>query len=466
MIDPVDASPGLLTDLYELTMAAAYVAEGIAEEPATFSLFVRDLPPSRGYLVAAGLDNVLGYLEVLRFTADDLAFLEGLGLFGPALLERLGELRFTGSVRAMPEGTIAFAGEPLLEVTAPMVEAQLVETFVLNQVTTGTTLASKAARYRHAARGRAVVDFAFRRTQGLDAAMHLVRAVTICGLAGTSNVAGARRHGVPVSGTMAHSFVQAHDDEGDAFRSFAGLFGSRSVLLVDTYDTGRGVEHAIEVARELQEEGRAPWAIRLDSGDLAALAHDARRRLDQQGFPDMQILVSGGLDEHAIETLLERDHAPIDGFGVGSDLGVSADAPVLDTVYKLVAFDGRPVRKLSVGKETWPCAKQVWRRPDWSADVLGLDGEVCPVAGGTPLLTEVMAEGARTVAGRATLEDASARFEAQWAELPEAFKRLREPARHEVIISPALERATRDVDARLPGPPHAGDAPDTGEDER
>ena len=466
MIDPVDAPPGLLTDLYELTMAAAYVAEGIAEKPATFSLFVRDLPRCRGYLVAAGLDNVLGYLEALRFTPDDLAFLEGQGLFGPALLDRLAQLRFTGSVRAMPEGTIAFAGEPLLEVTAPMVEAQLVETFILNQITTGTTLASKAARYRHAARGRAVVDFAFRRTQGLDAAMHLVRAVAICGLAGTSNVAGARRHGVPVSGTMAHSFIQAHEDEGDAFRSFASLFGSRSVLLVDTYDTRRGVEHALEVARELRDDGRAPRAIRLDSGDLAALAHDARRRLDEEGFPDMQILVSGGLDEHAIETLLERDHAPVDGFGVGSDLGVSADAPVLDTVYKLVVFDGRPVRKMSVGKETWPCAKQVWRRPDRRADVLGIHGERCPVAGGSPLLTEVMAGGARTAAGRATLEDAGARFEAEWDGLPEPFKRLREPARREVLVSAALERATREVDARLPVPPGAGGSPHTGENGR
>ncbi|HEX2117850.1 MAG TPA: hypothetical protein VHF91_01585, partial [Acidimicrobiales bacterium] len=205
----MDTSSGLLTDLYELTMAAAYVAEGMAEKPATFSLFVRDLPPARGYLVAAGLDAVLEYLETLRFTGEDMDYLGGLSLFGPEVLDRLAGLRFTGSVRAMPEGTMAFAGEPLVEVTGPVVEAQLVETFVLNQITTETTLASKTARYRHAARGRPLVDFAFRRAQGLDSAMKLVRAVAICGLAGTSNVAGGRRHGVPVSGTMAHSFIQA-----------------------------------------------------------------------------------------------------------------------------------------------------------------------------------------------------------------------------------------------------------------
>jgi len=448
----VEAPPGLLTDLYELTMAAAYVAEGLAEKPATFSLFVRELPASRGYLVAAGLDSALAYLEALRFTDDDLAFLDGLGFFGPAILDRLARLRFTGSVRAMPEGTVAFATEPLLEVTAPIVEAQLVETFLLNQITTETTLASKAARYRHAARGRAVVDFGFRRAQGLDSAMKLVRAVAICGLAGTSNVAGAQRYGVPVSGTMAHSFVQAHEDETAAFRAFADLFGSRAVLLLDTYDTLQGVEHAIDVARALRADGVELRGVRLDSGDLAALAHHARRRLDEAGFPGVQIVASGGLDEHLVEALVERACAPIDGFGVGSDMGVSADAPVLETVYKLVTFDGRPVRKLSLGKETWPGAKQVWRRRGhrW-ADVVALAGEPDPVPEGEPLLVEVMRDGTRTAAGRATLADAHARFEVQLAELPEPLKRLRDPARADVLTSPELQRMTRELDAQLHG---------------
>ena len=440
---------GLLTDLYELTMAAAYLDEGLAERPATFSLFVRDLPASRGYLVAAGLDPALAQLEALRFTDDDLAYLESLGLFGPELLEPLGRLRFTGSVRAMPEGTIAFGGEPLLEVTGPVIEAQLVETILLNQLTTGTTLASKAARYRHAARGRGLVDFAFRRAQGLDAAMHLVRAVAICGLGGTSNVAGARRYGVPTSGTMAHSFVQAHGDETSAFRAFANRFGEHTVLLVDTYDTEAGVTHAIDVARELRTRtGVTPRGIRLDSGDLAALAHDARRRLDEAGFPEMQILASGGIDEHDIAALVDQD-VPIDGFGVGSDLGVSADAPVLDSVYKLVAFDGRPVRKLSPGKATWPSAKQVWRRTTLGHDVLALADEPPPSRDAVPLLVEVMRDGVRTGAGNATLAEAAACFDAQWAALPDAVKALRDPAPWDVTPSPELDRQTLELDRQL-----------------
>lgn len=449
MICPVDTSSGLLTDLYELTMAAAYLDEGLADRPATFSLFIRQLPPARGFLVAAGLDAVLGYLETMRFTDEDLNFLGGLDLFGPAVLERLAGLRFSGSVRAMPEGTIAFAAEPLLEVTAPVIEAQLVETFILNQVTTETTLASKAARYRHAAQGRPLVDFAFRRAQGLDSAMKLVRAVAICGLAGTSNVAGARRFEVPVSGTMAHSFVQAHPDEASAFRAFARLFGSQTVLLVDTYDTHGGVEKAIEVARAMREEGTELRGIRLDSGDLAELARDARRRLDEEGFPEVRILASGGLDEHIIEALVEGDRAPLDGFGVGSDMGVSADAPVLDSVYKLVDFDGRPVRKLSTGKQTWPGAKQVWRGAGWSGDVLALVSEPAPASDAVPLLVEVMRDGERTAAGHATLADASARFEEQWGGLPEPVKRLRDPGRFAVGTSPGLEQLTGELDARL-----------------
>jgi nicotinate phosphoribosyltransferase len=450
----VDVPPGLLTDLYELTMAAAYVSEGMAEKPATFSLFVRALPPSRGYLVAAGLDSALAYLESLRFTRDDLEFLAGLDLFDSAALDRLERLRFTGSVRAMPEGTIAFAGEPLLEVTAPIVEAQLVETFLLNQLTTETTLTSKAARYRHAAGGRAVIDFAFRRAQGVDAGMKLARAIAICGLAGTSNVAAAQRYGLPVSGTMAHSFVQAHDDEAGAFRAFAELFESQAVLLVDTYDSIGGIERAIEVARALRaERGIEPRGIRLDSGDLAALAHHARRRLDEEGLMGMQIFASGGLDEHLIERLLQRDHAPIDGFGVGSDLGVSADAPVLDTVYKLVDFDGRPVRKLSPGKATWPCPKQVWRPSDWSGDVVAPADEPPPVADAEPLLVETMRDGIRTDAGRATLGDAHARFEAQWSGLPDRFKRLRGHTSMTVSVSPRLQQVIDELGVVLHGEP-------------
>jgi nicotinate phosphoribosyltransferase len=441
------ASNALLTDLYELTMVAAYVAEGIAERPATFSLFVRSLPPQRGYLVAAGLEAVLDYLESVRFDDDDLAVLDRLDLFDQSFLDHLAQLRFTGTVRAVGEGAIVFAEEPLLEVDAPIGQAQLAETFVLNQMTTGTTLASKAARYRHAARGRPVIDFGFRRAQGVDAAMAVARAVRICGLGGTSNVAGGHRFGVRTSGTMAHSFVQAYEDEAEAFRVFARHFGSAAVFLVDTFDTRRGVARAVEVARECRSRGLDVRGVRLDSGDFLALARDARRQLDEAGFPDMQILASGGIDEHAIERLLDAG-APIDGFGVGSSLAVSSDAPVLDSVYKLVAFAGRPVRKTSEGKVTWPGQKQVWRGDDH--DVLGLADEEGPGTG-TPLLEEVMHDGRRTDAGRADLAAASARFEDHWSRLPAAVRRLSDPDPWPVRPSAALERLTADVDARRAG---------------
>lgn len=441
---PWPGTPALLTDLYQLTMAAAYRAEGIAEVVATFSLFVRDLPASRGYLVAAGLDAALGYLEALRFDRDDLDYLARLPWFGDELASRLSGLRFTGSVRAVPEGTVVFADEPLLEVTAPVIEAQLAETALLNQLTTGTSLATKAARYRHAAGGRQVADFALRRCQGMDAGMHLSRAAAICGMQTTSNVAAARRFGLTPSGTMAHSFVQAHDDEVEAFRAFSRLFGSHSVFLVDTADTARGIENAVTVALEMRERGQHLQAVRIDSGDLVALTRLARVRLDAAGLSEVGIMLSGGLDEHQIAAILAAG-APVDSFGVGSDLGVSADAPVLNSVYKLVEFGGRPVRKRSPGKQTWPGPKQVWRPPDWSGDVLGLAGEPCPVAGAEALLVEVMRDGSRTGAGRAGLAEARARFDDQWRALPDGCRHLDSPRSPEVRPSAGLVRLTESL---------------------
>lgn len=443
-----ERSPGLLTDLYQLTMAAVYVGSGMAERPATFSLFVRDLPPTRGYLVAAGLDGALSYLESLCFDGDDIAYLESLGWPRPELLARLAELRFTGSVRAVPEGTVVFAGEPLLEVTAPLIEAQIAETMLLNHLTTGTSLASKAARYRDAADGRPVADFALRRCQGVDAGMELSRVAALCGMQSTSNVAAARRFGLTPSGTMAHSFVQAHEDELGAFRAFADLFGDDTVLLVDTFDVHQGIEHAVTVGREMRARSASLRGIRLDSGDLAALSRHARSRLDEAGLSDVGIMASGGLDEHRIAELV-AEGAPIDAFGVGSDLGVSADAAVLESVYKLVEFDGRPVRKKSPGKRTWPGAKQIWRPADWSGDVLGLADEDPPDADADAegLLVEVMRAGARTGPGTAGLTAACRRFEEQWGALPPPFRRLREPARAELRPSPGLVRLTGALDA-------------------
>lgn len=452
-------APGaLVTDLYELTMAAAYFAEGIAERPATFSCFVRDLPPERGYLVAGGLAEVVTYLERYRFTEDDLAALGDLDLFADGFLSFLADVRFDGRVRAVPEGRIVFAGEPLLEIDAPIVMGQLVETFVLNQVTTQTTLSTKAARFRHAAPGHTVLDFAVRRTQGLDAAMKLVRAVAIVGLDGTSNVAGGTAYGVATSGTMAHSFVQAYEDETEAFRAFARLFGPRTVLLVDTYDTITGVARAIGVATEMRSLGTELLGIRLDSGDLGALAQRSRHMLDDAGFDGMQIFVSGGLDEHDVAALVEQG-APIDGFGVGTQLGVSADVPVLDSVYKLVEFDGRPVRKTSTGKASLPGPKQLWRFDDGSGDVLALAGEPLVAAAGgraaSPMLEVVMEQGRRTPAGplpdaRGALAAANRWFEQDRAALPDPIARLVDPARRGVEPSSGLaalvDRMDREVD--------------------
>jgi nicotinate phosphoribosyltransferase len=440
-----DVSHALLIDLYELTMADAYRSEGLAERPATFSLFVRELPPERGYLVAAGLDDVLSWLEALQFGEDDLAAIARLGRFDAKFVDWLAKLRFTGDVRAVPEGTIVFGEEPILEVDAPIAEAQLAETFLLNQITLQTTLATKASRFRHAARGRAVVDFALRRTHGIDAGMKLVRCCRLVGLDGTSNIAAADRYGFPASGTMAHSYVQAHVSETDAFLTFGRHVGNGAVLLVDTYDTPRGVEHAIAAAKQLRAEGIELGGVRLDSGELAPLARDARRRLDDAGFPDVNIIASGGLDEHAISALLD-DGAPIDGFGVGSSLGTSADAPTLDTVYKLVAIDGRPVHKTSPGKAIWPAPKQVWRTDDWSGDVLTLADEDQPGEESQPLLELMMRKGERTAAGRRDLAEARQHFDVQWQALPEPCKRLTAPVPYSIFPSDRLIAVVEELD--------------------
>jgi nicotinate phosphoribosyltransferase len=440
-----DVSHALLVDLYELTMSVTYYGEHMADRRATFSLYVRTMPSRRGYLVAAGLDDALSWLEEFRFDDDDIEAIARLGIFTEQERSWLAGVRFTGDVRAVPEGTIVFAGEPILEVDAPIAEAQLAETFLLNQVTVQTMLATKAARCRHAAAGRAVVDFALRRTHGIDAGMKLARACRIVGLDATSNVAGADRYRLPASGTMAHSYIEAHREETRAFREYASRFGEQSVLLVDTYDTARGVERAIEVARAMHKDGQSIAAIRLDSGDLAAHARHARNRLDGSGLGNVHIFASGGLDEYEIDRLLRVEHAPIDGFGVGTSLGVSADAPMLDTVYKLVAFDGRAVRKTSEQKETWPGEKQVWRAQDWNRDVLALRDETGYAGEGEPLLTTVMRGGRR--AADTGLDAAHAQFARQWAALPKELKDLEHPRAYRVEPSLALRSLATEIDA-------------------
>ena len=369
----------LLTDLYELTMAQSYF-RGKRNELSTFELFVRNLPPGRGFLVSAGLDTVLTYLERLRFSDDAIAYLRTLNLFDEAFLGYLQRFEFTGDVTAMPEGEVVFPPEPLLEVTAPRIEAQIIETFLLNQINFQTMVASKAARVVLSAHGRPVVDFSPRRDHGADAAMKVARCSYLAGCAGTSNVLAGIAYGISVSGTMAHSYVMSFDDELEAFRTYARHFPEHCLLLIDTYNTVEGARRAVTVAAELRARGHRLRGVRLDSGDLAALSHAVRRILDDAGFPDVQILASGDLNEDKIRDLLDSD-APVDMFGVGTEMGVSYDAPALGGVYKLVE-DTRGYRiKRSTGKVTLPGRKQVWRVTRdgrMIEDVIALHDEAAP----------------------------------------------------------------------------------------
>jgi nicotinate phosphoribosyltransferase len=401
---------------------------------ATFSLYVRHLPPQRNFLLACGLGEVLRYLENLRFSSECLSYLASQGGFDAEFLRQLAGFRFTGNVYAVSEGTPIFANEPILEVVAPLPEAQLVETYVMNQVHLATLLASKAARVVLAAEGRGVVDFGARRMHGTDAAIKAARAFSIAGLDATSNVLAGKIYGLPVTGTMAHSFVQAFDDELDAFRTFARIY-PETILLVDTYDTLEGVRRVVALARELGADFKVS-GVRLDSGNMVALAVEARRILDAGGLSRVRIFASGGLDEHEIARIV-AEGAPIDGFGVGTALGVSRDAPGLDIAYKLCAYEGRGRLKLSAGKPILPGRKQVFRRGpgEGVGDVIARAGEDLP---GRPLLQPVMRNGRRLAAEEpiAVIRD---RTRAELAVLPAAMRGLAPacPA-YPVEVSPAL----------------------------
>jgi nicotinate phosphoribosyltransferase len=426
--------PGaLLTDLYELNMAATYLRRGMTAS-ATFSLYVRNLPPNRGFLVAAGLEPCLDALESFSFDEDELAYLRSIG-FGERDIDAFRGVRFDGEIWAVPEGRVVHASEPVMEVTASLPAAQLVETLLLNQVTLHTTLATKASRYRLAARDKDLVDFAFRRTHGRDAAMAAARDSAIVGFAATSNVEAARRYGLRVAGTMAHSFIEAFPSETEAFRAFAQDHPDRATFLVDTYDTLNGVKNAIEIVNELRPTG--PIGVRLDSGDVDVLARGARDLLDEAGLTDARIFASGGLDELEVAKLVS-DGVPVDAFGIGTQMGVSADAPFVDSVYKLTEIDGRPVLKLSTGKMTAPGRKQAWRGPN--ADVLALRVEPGP-AGAEPLLEPVMRDGVRT-GSAPSIEEMRERFEGDLAALPAGARRLRDATPVAVGHSDALMKLT------------------------
>ncbi len=443
-----DGNMVLLVDQYELTMLRAYHAEGMNGR-AVFSLFVRRLPAGRNYLLACGLDTVLGFLERARFADEALGYLESRGEFDAAFADWLSTLRFQGDVWAVPEGTPVFPDEPILEVEAALPEAQLVETFLMNQVHLQTVLASKAARIRTAAGNRTVVDFGLRRMHGTDAGLKSARAFYLAGIDATSNVLAGRVYGVPVAGTMAHSYVQAHDRELDAFRAFVRLYPD-AVLLVDTYDTLEGVRNVIRLSEELGEEFRVR-AVRLDSGDLGALAFRTRELLDEAGLQSVNIFASGDLDEWSIRDLLSKG-TPIDGFGVGTEMGVAQDAPALDIAYKLTSYEGRGRLKLSEGKPALPGRKQVFRmmeRGKAVRDILGTASESQP---GRPLLVKVMEGGRRLPAGEIGLDALRQRTRDERSTLPDRILALEEARpSYRVDLSEELASAQREAVGRIAG---------------
>ncbi len=457
----------MFTDLYEVNMASVYFELSMFE-PAVFSLFCRRLPPERPFIVACGLEELLASLAELRFDASDIDYLRGLGLYEDHFLEYLEALSFEGTVRAMGEGSIAFQHEPLLEVTAPLPVAQLVETLVINKVQHASLAASKAALCYIAAEGRALVEFGARRAHSSESAAAAARASYIAGFQATSNLEAASRYGIPPAGTMAHSFVQAFGDEVEAFRAFARRFKERTILLIDTYDTLEGARKAVAVAKEFEAEGVRIRGVRIDSGDLPALARELRKVLDEGGCGWMEIFVSGNLSDSRVAEIVASG-APVDAFGVGTDLSVSADAPSLDIVYKLVRYAGRDVFKLSPKKATYPGPKQVYRaeradgsyvhdlltRADTEPDRLeqayrrpGTPFTVeDPVSGGgsdpdavaklRPLLHTVM-EGGKVTA-ELGIERARERFLGDLARLPEDVKDGR--ATYPVLVDPSLSEA-------------------------
>ena len=441
----------MLTDLYELTMCASYF-EHRKFEPATFDLFIRRLPPNRSYFLFAGLEQVLLFLEKMRFTEQHIEYLKSLG-FKDDFLDYLRCFRFSGDVWAIPEGTVVFPNEPLIRVTAPIIEAQLIETFLLNTINLQTTIATKASRVVYAAQGRPVIEFGLRREHGTDAGMKVARASYIAGCSGTSNVLAGMVYGIPVFGTMAHSFVMFFSNELESFRAFAKTFPDKSTLLIDTFDNIGGALNAIKVAKELENQGFKLRGVRIDSGDLVAISREVRRLLDENGLSYVQIFASGDLDEYRIEELLNKG-AKIDAFGVGTKMGTSADRPYVDIIYKLCEKADEkgmfaPIMKLSERKATLPGRKQVFRFADdkgyFVKDVIALEGEE---VGGEPLLVKVM-EGGRIVYDLPSLEEIRKRALDNLARLPDKYKRLRGAAKYPVRLSPKLRRLIKELSIKL-----------------
>jgi len=441
----------LFTDLYELTMCASYF-DNKKFEPATFDLFIRRLPPNRSYFLFAGLEQVLLFLEKIRFNEKQIDFLEEQG-FNDQFLDYLRNFRFTGEVWAIPEGTVAFPNEPLIRVTAPIIEAQLIETFILNTVNLQTSIATKASRVVNVAKGRPIIEFGLRREHGTDAGMKVARCSYIAGCSGTSNVLAGMEYGIPMFGTMAHSFVMLFEREIDSFKAFAKTFPDRSTLLIDTYDDIKGAENAATVAKELEEQGFKLGAVRLDSGDLAELSKKVRALLDRKGLKYVKIFASGDLDEYRIEELL-RKNARIDSFGVGTKMGTSADRPYVDVIYKMSEkMNGQgefsPIMKLSKGKVTLPGRKQVHRlkdqRGNFAKDIIALETEKVD---GEPLLIRVMEKG-KIVQDLPSLEEIRKRALDSLSKLPNRYKKLEDAASYPVKLSPELKSLMKELAIKL-----------------
>jgi nicotinate phosphoribosyltransferase len=436
----------LLTDLYQLAMLQAYLEQG-QTDIAVFELFMRNLPARRNFLVAAGLEQALDYLENLSFSTEELDWLASTKRFNTRLIDHLATLRFTGDVHAMPEGTVFFPNEPILRITAPLPQAQLIETRLINIVNFQTLIASKAARFMLAAPGKLLVDFGLRRAHAAEAGLMAARASYLAGFAGTATVLAAKEFGIPIFGTMAHSYVQVHEDESVAFEHFARARPNNLTLLIDTYDTEAAARKVVALAPRLKADGITIGAVRIDSGDLAALSRRVRRILDEGGLADTAIFVSGGLDEDQVQALVASG-APIGGFGVGTSMTTSADAPTLDSVYKLEEYAGAPRRKRSVGKATWPGRKQAWRRTDadghMAGDVLSTEADR---QNGEPLLIQAM-KGGKRVAPTESLADIRARAARELERLPKPLRRLDGSTTYPVDVAEPLKRLAADVDRR------------------
>jgi nicotinate phosphoribosyltransferase len=448
-----ERSSALLTDLYQINMMQAYLDRG-ATDTAVFELFARNLPSRRGFLVAAGLEQALQFLETLQFSQSEIEWLKSTGRFRPNLIDYLSSLRFTGDVHAMPEGTVFFANEPILRVTAPLPQAQFVESRLINILHYQTLIAAKAARMMLAAPNKVLVDFGFRRAHGAEAGLMAARASYLAGFAGTATVLAGQDFGIPIYGTMAHSFVESFDDESAAFAAFAQSRPDNLVLLIDTYDVEAAARKVVALAPKLHQAGIAIRGVRLDSGDLVALSRSVRAILDAGGLRTVTIFASGGLDEDQL-AVFAKEHAPIDGLGIGTAMTTSSDVPALDVVYKLQEYAGVPRRKRSANKATWPGRKQVWRRYGadgrMAGDILSLETpsqESAQEKHGEPLVRLVMQNGKR-VAPAPSLDDIRRHSKREFERLPEPLQRLAPDSAYPVEVAEVLRALADEVDRRL-----------------